>query len=102
MAFLSHFKVEAATEARWLQGKIEERLNLGIVFLDSDDFVDLTRLKEHVRQSKCFLLVQIRSVLTRPWCIVELITAIEAGVPIIGVSITSGTAPYDHGVAASS
>ena len=100
MAFLSHFKVEAATEARWLQGEMEERLNLGLVFLDSDDLLDLTQLKEHVRQSTCILLIQTRSVLTRPWCIVELITAIEAGVPIIGVSITSGTAPYDHGVAA--
>ena len=34
-AFLSHYKVEAATEARWLQEKLEPLLG-GRPFLDSD------------------------------------------------------------------
>ena len=33
-AFLSHYKVEAATEARWLQGELEPLLG-GLAFLDS-------------------------------------------------------------------
>ena len=32
-AFLSHYKVEAATEARWLQGELERKLG-GRAFLD--------------------------------------------------------------------
>ena len=96
--FLSHYKIEAATEARWLQQQLEEKLNQP-VFLDSDDLQDLSKLQDHVRESKCILLLQTRSVLTRPWCISELLTAIDARVPIVGVSIASGQAPYDFAVA---
>ena len=62
--FLSHFKVEAATEARWLQEALEPHLDGERAFLDSDDLLDLSRLKDHVRESKCLLLLQTRSVLT--------------------------------------
>merc|ERR1712185_556639 len=92
--FLSHYKTEAATEARWLQEHLEREISQR-VFLDSDDLTDLSRLKDHVLESKCIALLQTRSVLSRPWCLVELLTAIDARVPIIGISITSGTAPYD-------
>ena len=44
-AFLSHYKVESASEARWLQRELEERLQER-VFLDSDDLLDLTKLTE--------------------------------------------------------
>ena len=98
-AFLSHYKIEAATEARWLQEKIEVALFGRQLFLDSDDLVDLTKLRDHVRESDCVLLLQTRSVLSRPWCIVELLTAIDAGIPIIGVSILSGAHTYDFGQA---
>ena len=68
--FLSHYKIEAATEARWLQQQLEEELNERC-FLDSDDLVDLSKLKNHVRESKCVVLLQTASVLTRPWCLLE-------------------------------
>ena len=145
-AFLSHYKIEAATEARWLKAELEALLDKRC-FLDSDDLSDLSRLKGHVRESDCVLLLQTRSgpqgaaqtpnrpspapcsssltrpapchtfgphllthpapypeiaalaVLTRPWCIVELLTAIESDVPIVGVSIKSGQAPYDFAMA---
>ena len=56
-AFLSHFKVEAATEARWLQERLEREISQR-VFLDSDDLTDLilSKLKDHVRESKCIAL----------------------------------------------
>ena len=38
-AFLSHFKIEAATEARWLQQELEAVLGERC-FLDSDDLMD--------------------------------------------------------------
>jgi len=99
-AFLSHYKVEAATEARWLQEQLEPKLD-GRAFLDSDDLNDLSKLTQHVRDSKCLLLLQTRSVLTRPWCLLELKTAIDEGVPIVGVSIVSGASPYDFAQAGS-
>lgn len=96
--FISHFKVEAATEARWLQERLEDVLGKRC-FLDSDDLTDLSRLKDHVRESKCILLLQTRGVLARPWCLLELVTAIDLGIPIVGVAITSGIASYNFAVA---
>ena len=65
-AFLSHYKIEAATEARWLQGELEALLSRRC-FLDSDDLNLLTDLTNQVRSSDCLLLLQTKSVLTRPW-----------------------------------
>ena len=55
--FLSHYKVEAATEARWLQQELEAA-TARRCFLDSDDLKDLSRLRDHVRESACVLMVQ--------------------------------------------
>lgn len=100
-AFISHAKAEAAMEARFVQKELEERLNQP-VFIDSDDLHDLTRLKQHVRDSSCLVLIQTQHVLTRPFCLIELLTAIESGVPIIGLCLTgnSVTAKYDYEEAA--
>ena len=46
-AFLSHYKMEAAMEARYLQSELEGALNQRC-FLDSDDLKDLRLLKEAV------------------------------------------------------
>ena len=96
--FLSHYKVEAASEARWLQQQLEPLLGQRC-FLDSDDLRDLSRLRDHVRESSCLLFLQTRAVLTRPWCLVELLTAIDSKVPIIGVKILSGAHQYDFDAA---
>ena len=45
--------------------------------------------------------MQSKAVLERPWCLVELITALEHGIPIVGVSLTSGAFAYDFGAASS-
>ena len=94
--FLSHYKIEAATEARWLQRELEEALG-DKVFLDSDDLHDLSKLRDHVRESKCLLLLQTRSVLTRLWCLVELVTAIDAGIPLVAVAVAKRrNSTYDY------
>ena len=49
------------------------------IFLDSDDLMDLRDLLEHVKTSDVLLLFQTKSVLQRPWCLLELFAAIEAG-----------------------
>ena len=62
------------------------------VFLDSDDLRDLRNLREHVRESEVMIVVQTSGVLTRPYCLLELYTAVEAGRPLVGVTID---AKYD-------
>ena len=93
-AFISHMKLEGAMEARFLQTELESHLKEHC-FLDSDDLRSLHKLCDHVKESKCIVLLQTRSVLTRPYCLLELLTAIENRVPIVGVSVTGRDAAYD-------
>ncbi|EOD13691.1 hypothetical protein EMIHUDRAFT_445800 [Emiliania huxleyi CCMP1516] len=81
--FISHYKAEAAMEARWLQGELQERLG-GKAFLDSDDLRDLRELQESVRDSEVLVVLQSASVLRRPYVLLELYTAVQAKVPIVG------------------
>jgi len=87
LAFVSHMKAEAAMEARFLQIELESLHKNDLIFLDSDDLRDLSKLIEHVQQSRCLVLVQTRKVLTRPYCILELLTAIESQIPIVCVTV---------------
>ena len=80
-AFISHYKAEAAMEARFLQKELEEALEGRRVFLDSDDLHDLTRLREAVVQSDALVLLQSAHVLERPWCLIEIMTALEKVFP---------------------
>ena len=73
-------------EARFLQIELEGLIGEH-VFLDSDDLRNLDRLVDHVKQSRVLVLVQTKSVLTRPYCLLEVLTAIEAGIPIVGVQV---------------
>ena len=67
-------------EARLLQAELEASLGRRC-FLDSDDLKDLRQLADHVRASDVLVLIQSSDVLSRPWCLLELLTAIDAGVP---------------------
>lgn len=87
LAFVSHMKVEAAMEARFIQIELETLHPDELVFLDSDDLRDLTKLIHHVKSSRCLILVQTRKVLTRPYCIIEILTAIECRIPIVCVTV---------------
>ena len=98
-AFISHAKADASLEARYLQGELAKCLREKC-FLDSDDLRDLTKLQQHVAESRCVVLVQSTSVLQRPYCLLELITAIEEGVPIVGVTLVSGSASHAYEFAA--
>ena len=97
--FLSHFKIQCASEARLLQAELEAALGRRC-FLDSDDLKDLRELTEHVRKSEVLVLIQSSGVLKRPWCLLELVTAIDAGIPIVGVALSSGPYVYDFRAAA--
>jgi hypothetical protein len=93
-AFISHFKSEAAMEARYLQAELSVLLNRPC-FIDSDNLHDLRSLQQHVRDSDVLLLLQTKGVLTRPWCLVELLTALAADVPIVNVVISTGAFAYN-------
>ena len=97
VCFLSHCKAEGAMEARFLQTELEAKLKKK-VFLDSDDLRDLSQLMDHVRESKTLLLLQTRCVLERPYCLLELVAAIDSGVPIVGVAL-QGTHSYEFSAA---
>ena len=92
-AFLSHFKRECAMEARYFQSNLADLLGCD-VFLDSDDLTDLRKLLQHVKESDVLLLFQTKGLFTRPWCLLEVYTAVEAMVPIVTVNV-KGFHPYD-------
>ena len=85
-AFVSHMKAEAAMEARFLQIELESQTGEH-VFLDSDDLRNLDKLVDHVKAARVLILVQTKSVLTRPYCLLEVLTAIDEGIPIVGVTV---------------
>ena len=85
-AFLSHYKLECAMEARHCQAELEGMLGAP-VFLDSDDLSDLTKLLDQVEESDILLLFQSRNVLCRPYCLLELYTAVEKGIPIVAMRV---------------
>jgi hypothetical protein len=100
--FLSHFKHECGTEARLVQQNLKPILERepvegasNEVFLDSDDLSDLRNLLVHVRQSKALVLLQSKGVLTRPWVIAELYTAVTSDVPIVALNVRNSYA-YDY------
>jgi len=95
--FLSHYKVEAGTEAALMQeafkGMIEKdpyhhanHFHVP-VFLDSENLTDLTFLKEHVRKSHNLVLLLTPNLFTRPWCLVEIVTTLRSGNNIVPVEV---------------
>ena len=65
------------------------------IFLDSDDLSDLRNLLQHVRETQVLVLLLSKRVLTRPWVIVELYTAITSGVPIVALNVQNAN-PYSY------
>ena len=55
-------------------------------------------LLEHVKHSDVLVLLQSKGVLTRPWVILELFTAITNHVPVVALNVHNAS-PYDYGKA---
>lgn len=95
--FLSHYKLEAGTEAALMCSELDQlikndRQHVGSlfeapVFLDSESLKDLRELREEVKRSHNMALLLTKGVLTRPWCIAELVTAAEEGIPVVLVVV---------------
>ena len=63
------------------------------IFLDDVmdvNHVNLNFLRERVLRSKGLILLQTRNVLSMPWVIVEVVTALENEIPIIAVELANG------------
>ena len=86
--FISHAKSEASMEARFVQRDLNKILGKQC-FLDSDDLRDLSKLTEYVVNSDALVLVQSKGVLARPYCLIELLTALKHNVPIVGLSLSA-------------
>jgi hypothetical protein len=85
--FLSHHKASCAMEARFLKDRLQGLIQKEC-FLDSDDPRDLRELLDSVRDSDVLVIVQSAEVLTRPWCLLEMVAAVDVGVPIIAISVS--------------
>ena len=67
--------------------------------MHSDDLRDLNLLAQHVRDSEVVLSIQSRSMLSRPYCLLELLTALKSEVPIVCLALTTCAERYDFGEA---
>merc|ERR1711937_1037159 len=95
--FLSHFKQEAGTEAAMLEEALHHAIERDEfhpgnlmkrpVFLDSNDLFDLSRLRQEVIESHNLVVLLTPGVLTRPWCLVEIVTAVRHNINLVPVRI---------------
>jgi hypothetical protein len=92
--FLSHFKTEAGTEATLMQQTMTSLIkesamieNETPIFLDSEDLTDLMQLRRHVENSQNLVLLLTPGVLSRPWCLMEIVVAHARGIQIVPVEI---------------
>jgi len=89
--FVSHYKMEAASDARYIHDILRKMLKCP-VYLDSSTLSDLrTLFTEGVHQSDVILLLATPGVLTRPWCLLEILEATKTKIPILPVGMTGKT-----------
>eukprot|EP00929_Paragymnodinium_shiwhaense_P046161 TRINITY_DN23505_c0_g1_i1.p1 TRINITY_DN23505_c0_g1~~TRINITY_DN23505_c0_g1_i1.p1 ORF type:complete len:1249 (+),score=232.02 TRINITY_DN23505_c0_g1_i1:68-3814(+) len=105
--FLSHYKLEAGTEAALMRGELEKLIDKerpevktsaqqSAVFLDSEDLQDLTTLRKTVRHSQYLVTLLTTGFLSRPWCLIEVVTAHCSDVPIIPVELKKPGNQFDY------
>lgn len=88
-AFLSHYKMEAAADARYLEQHLEAMTKTN-VFIDSNDLVDLEKIfEEGVLKSEMIVLLGTTGVLTRPWCLLELYEARRHHIPVVTFAMSA-------------
>mmetsp|Transcript_57727 Transcript_57727/g.137381 ORF Transcript_57727/g.137381 Transcript_57727/m.137381 type:complete len:1425 (+) Transcript_57727:75-4349(+) len=91
--FLSHHKAAAAAQARYMQMLLQLQTRR-TCFLDSDHLVDLGLLFDTVKTSVAqFLIFLTRHTLTRPWCVGEIVIAMESKLPTTKIVSNTFQAP---------
>lgn len=97
LVFLSHYKAEAGTEAALILSDIDVLIadnpaHVGHlfdspVFLDTENLRNLQQLEEHVHRSHNLVLLLTENLLTRAWCLVEIVMAVRGKTPLLPVLI---------------
>ena len=83
--FISHHKNGAAALARWFKTCMLTEKGLKI-FLDSDDLLSVDVLFDIVaHQTRNLVLLLTKDFFSRPWCVGELVSAIQSKVPVVCV-----------------
>ena len=87
-SFLSHQKMPAGQTAAHLKTVFDRDMGDNH-FLDVEDLplIDLESLIKAVRSTDVLVLLLTKDVMTRPWCLVEIYTALTHGVPIVPVEL---------------
>ena len=93
VAFLSHYKHEAGTEARAMKTYFQQMLptHPEPCYLDSDNLSDLTKLfREGVRRSETLVVLATAHTFSRPWCLAEIYVAAQLKLPVLLVTVDGG------------
>jgi hypothetical protein len=86
--FLSHYKQEAGSDARYLADIMTRMLGGTPVFLDSSALSDLRTLFTHgVHRSDALVLLATEHVLLRSWCLIEIFEAVMQKKPVLYMAI---------------
>ncbi|CAE7513660.1 unnamed protein product, partial [Symbiodinium natans] len=88
--FLCHHKAGAGTMCRWMKGEMLKQSHRVKVFLDSDELEGLADIGDIVKsQTGTLVIVATKLVLTRPWCAVEITSAVNNKIEIVMVELTT-------------
>mmetsp|Transcript_57499 Transcript_57499/g.108185 ORF Transcript_57499/g.108185 Transcript_57499/m.108185 type:complete len:646 (+) Transcript_57499:3-1940(+) len=104
--FISHYKVESGTEATLLHNIMELALRgdqshrahnfSAPIFIDSEDLTDLSSLKTHVEKSHILMVLLTPGIFSRPWCLVEIATAVRNNGLIVPVEVQRPGSRYQY------
>ncbi|CAE7840919.1 Ank1 [Symbiodinium necroappetens] len=96
--FICHHKADASAQARLLKVLLQAKNSYGNVFIDSDNLVDLDTLFNVVKvQVETLVVYMTRDILTRPWCVGEIVTAFRSStVQVVRVKTCSYSVPSDE------
>jgi len=105
LVFLSHYKVEAGTEAALMRQEMQQAIaddtrSLGHnfdmpIFLDSDGLEDLEDLQLRVSKSHNLVILLTKDLLTRAWVLVEIVTAWKARVRLLPVKVSKSDCEFE-------
>ncbi|CAE7504109.1 unnamed protein product [Symbiodinium sp. CCMP2592] len=82
--FLCHHKAGAGVLCRWMKSEIQRQAHKAKIFLDSDELEGLADIGDIVKhQTRTLVVVATKMTLTRPWCAVEVATAMRNNVGVV-------------------
>jgi hypothetical protein len=106
--FVSHSKQDGGDTAAFLKREFDKVLlrpcfmrccsARGNNFLDVEELAEISadKLVESVKMSRVLVLLLTKSLLTRPWCLVEIYTALVSNIPIVPVLLKLSNKPGDE------